>query len=112
MEIRTGQFGVFENELFNLIKKEDLLCRLVIRTAQITDKQKSMGFKEYANSTYTLDINCSALDSAFSVITYCNYSGFKFQATDLLSNGKIRFGIPQKPKCILRIMHIMDMTHT
>lgn len=90
MEIRSGQFGVFGNEQFELIKKADSLCRLVIRKDEITDKQEILGFKNYDKSIYIVDLKCNDIDSAFYVNTYCIYKGFKFQATNILSNGYIR----------------------
>jgi hypothetical protein len=90
MEIRTGQFGVFKNEQFNLVVKQSSSCRLILRKNEITDKQKFIGFKEYDTSIFILDINCVEIDSAFSVLTYCNYKGFKFQATEISGNIKIR----------------------
>lgn len=90
MEIRSGQFGVFKNEEFNLIIKDSITCRLIIRKEEITDKQKIIGFKEYCKSIFTLEIKSTELDSAFNVLTHCNYQGFKYQATEILGSSKIR----------------------
>jgi hypothetical protein len=90
MEIRTGQFGVFKNEHFNLVVEDCSSCRLIIRKEEITDRQKNIGFKEYAKSIFVLDIACAEVDSAFNVFTYCTYKNFKFQATEIFKNNKIR----------------------
>jgi hypothetical protein len=90
MEIRTGQFGVFKNEQFNLITQDYPSCRLIIRKEDITNVQKKIGFKEYTKSIFILDIKCTEIDSAFIVFTYCTYKNFKFQATEISKNNKIR----------------------
>lgn len=90
MEIRTGQFGVFKNEPYNLVIKDSLSCQLIIRKEEITNKQKIIGFKEYAKSIFVLDIKCTEIDSAFNVLTNCNYQGFEFQVTEILGNNKVR----------------------
>ena len=90
MEIRTGQFGIFKNEQFNLVIKDYPSCRLILRKEEISDRQKFIGFKEYTKSIFILDITCSEIDSAFNVFTYCTYKGFKFQATEIFINNKIR----------------------
>lgn len=90
MEIRTGQFGVFKNEQFNLMIKDSSSCRLIIRKENISEKQKIIGFKEYAKSVFVLDINNNELDSAFNVLTFCIYQGFKFQVTEISSEKLLR----------------------
>lgn len=90
MEIRTGYFGVFKNEQFNLVLKDSSSCRLIIRKEEITDRQKLIGFKEYAKSIFILDIICTEIHSAFNVLTYCTYKGLKFQATEIFINNKVR----------------------
>lgn len=90
MEIRTGQFGVFKNEQFNLVVQDYPSCRLIIRNEEITDLQKNIGFKEYSKSIFILDISCINIDSAFNVFTYCTYKNFKYQATEISKNNKIR----------------------
>ena len=90
MEIRTGQFGIFKNEQFNLVVQDYPSCRLIIRKEEISNVQKKIGFKEYAKSIFILDIACTEIDSAFNVITYCSYKNFKFQATEISKNNKIR----------------------
>ena len=40
---------------------------------------KSLGFYEYADSVYILDVNHIYIQSAYYVSTYCRYKGFKCQ---------------------------------
>lgn len=90
MKIRFGQYAFFKGEEYELQKKNDLLYNLIIRSSKITKEEKSLGFKKYAESIYILEIDKDLIDFAFSVKTYCSHKGYKFQITDIISNGTIR----------------------
>lgn len=80
-----GEYGFFKNNLLRI--QGNIGEREFITT---DEKFISEGFKKCGNISYCFSIKENQCISAYYVETFCTYKEYKFQVTDILSNGKIR----------------------
>lgn len=101
INIRTGSFGLYRDNYYELIDGDKSICQLINR-GSITHKLKLIGFKEYSNQIQILQIPKIEIKAAYQVYTYCEYNGFKYQVTDNLENEKLRIRPLQEAQNHLR----------
>lgn len=92
MKIQSGNFGIFKSEEYELILSESVgKCSLIIRSEEITNNQKMIGFREYVKHLFTLDIRCNELESAYQKNIFCIYNGGKYEIGNFSKNKVVLF---------------------